>query len=239
MKKYLILLLVSICAVSCFKSSYSESRSLVANFEYGQSTKFAEDSTYFDPKGVAFGWDYLIFFYGVNTETSAFGGGFKLSRQKGMLGKDTEGLDLTWRSHTNVAGNTYLVYSLGDAMPDSDVEFIAKSIGTCSAQMCYVANTAKVAKEIENTFERGDKMVLKAKGFLNNLETGSAEIALADFTQNDKLGQPKDSIVSIWTPFDLSALGSFDKIKFSVESTKNVTYAFCMDEFRANVSIQY
>lgn len=239
MKKYLVLLLVSICAVSCFKSTYSESRSIVAHFEYGPNVDFADDSTYFSPEGSGFIWDYLMFAYGVDTQTSEFDGGFKLSRQKGMLGKDTDGMDLTWRSHTNVAGNTYLVYSSGNSMPDADVAFIGKAYGTCSAQMCYVANTAKVAKEIQNTFERGDKLTLIAKGFLNNQETGTAEIALADFTQNDKDGQPKDSIVSTWTKFDLAKLGSYDKIKFSFESTKYVTRAFCMDEFRSNVSIEY
>lgn len=239
MRKCLILLLVSVVVVSCFKSTYSESRNVCANFEYGQNSSFASDSTYFSAEGVGFGWDYLIFCYGVNPETKNFGGGFKLSRQNGLLDKEVEGLDLTWRSYTDVVGNTYLVYLEGDSMQDSDVEFLSKTYGTCTAQSCFVANTAAVAKEIKAKFQRGDKLTLVAKGFLKELETGRVEMNLADFTQNDKDGHPKDSIVSRWTMFDLAPLGEFDKIKFSVESTKSVTCSFCLDELRANVSIEY
>lgn len=239
MKKYLILLLVSIFAVSCFKSSYSESSMIEANFEFGPNA-MGKDSTYFSPDGAGVVWSHLAFCYAVDSQTSKFSGGFMVSRYMGMLGKDTEGMDLTWRVHAPKMNNTYLVYQRGDIMPKTDVQFLSSTYGTCALKLCFVANTAKVAKEVESLFERGDKLTLKAKGFLADQETGSAEIDLADFTMVDKAGQPKDSIVSTWTKFDLTPLGSVDKVKFELESTKPaVTRAFCMDSFVANVSIEY
>ena len=102
-----------------------------------------------------------------------------------------------------------------------------------------MTNTAKVAEEIAAKFERNDKMVLKATGYKDGKQTGTAEIALADYTQNDKSGQPKDSIVSTWTTFDLSRLQAVDIVKFEIEnpSGKNIPKYFCIDNVVADIAL--
>ena len=93
---------------------------------------------------------------------------------------------------------------------------------------------------MKEKFERGDKLTLKATGYLDKKETGSAEIALADYTQNDKSGVPKDSIVSVWTTFDLTKLGTVDEVKFEMQSgDKEISKYFCLDDFLATISLEY
>jgi hypothetical protein len=106
-------------------------------------------------------------------------------------------------------------------------------------KLCQVTNTTKVAEEIAATFQRGDKLTLVATGYKGGQMTGKAEINLADYTQNDKSGQPKDSIVSKWTNFDLGALASIDKINFALVSTKSVSQYFCLDNVIADIAIEY
>jgi hypothetical protein len=132
-----------------------------------------------------------------------------------------------------------MVNYLSSQRPTHDIEFMAPSSGTCTMRMCQVTNTVKVAQEIASTFQRGDKLTLVATGYKGGQMTGKAEINLADYTQNDKSGQPKDSIVSKWTNFDLGALASIDKINFALVSTKSVSQYFCLDNVIADIAIEY
>jgi hypothetical protein len=57
---------------------------------------------------------------------------------------------------------------------------------------------------------------------------------LAEFTEK------KDSIVSVWTPFELKKLGSVQYVDFEVISTDpGVPTCFCMDSMVAEVEIKY
>lgn len=237
---------------SCFNSTYSESYTLIASFEYGKQVELRPDSTYFATTGYAIGYNYLAFCHNVDPQTKAFKGGFRLSALEGLIKpektEEVEGeqtaaektaLDMTWRAHSVPGANMYMVYYMSQDRPEYDVEFLIPTSGTCIMKSCYVTNTAKVAADIASTFERGDKLVLKATGYKNGKETGTAEMALADYTQNDKSGQPKDSIVSAWTMFDLSKLQLVDKVKFELEnmSTKNVQKYFCIDNVVADITL--
>ena len=132
-----------------------------------------------------------------------------------------------------------MVNYLSAQRPSYDIEFMAPSTGTCIMKVCQVTNTVKVAQEIASKFQRNDKLTLIATGYKDGQMTGSAQIDLADYTQNDKSGQPKDSIVSKWTNFDLSALKSVDKINFALVSTKSVSQYFCLDNVVADIAIEY
>ena len=92
----------------------------------------------------------------------------------------------------------------------------------------------EVTDSIKANFQLGDKMTLKAVGYLDDVETGSAEFTLAEYTAQ------KDSIVSTWTQFDLSKLGSVDKVELEVMSTReNVPTNVCIDDVVSNVSVSY
>ena len=244
---------VSALAISsCFDSTYSESYTLIASFEYGKQVTLRPDSTYFSTTGYAIGFNYLAFCHNVDPQTREYKGGFRLSALEGQIKpiKEDEGdgtqaaaeqpaLDMTWRAHSVPGANMYMVYYMSQERPDSDIEFLMPTRGTCVLKSCHVTNTAKVAEEIAAKFERNDKMVLKATGYKDGKQTGTAEIALADYTQNDKSGQPKDSIVSTWTTFDLSRLQAVDIVKFEIEnpSGKNIPKYFCIDNVVADIAL--
>ena len=244
---------------SCLDSNYSQSYSLIANFEYGNSVKFRADSTYYAEGAYAIGYNYLAFCHTLDQTTQEFQGGFRLSALEGQIrpskvedenseqttpseslsGEEVVLLGNTWRVHAAPAVNTYMVYHMNAYRPEYDIAFLVPTNGTCLIKSCQVANTAAVAEEIAEKFERGDRLVLKATGYKDGKETKTVEINLADYTQNDKAGQPKDSIVSRWTTFDLSSLQLVDKVKFEMESTKNVQQYFCMDNMEADITLEY
>ena len=244
---------------SCLDSNYSQSYSLIANFEYGNSVKFRADSTYYAEGAYAIGYNYFAFCHTLDQTTQEYQGGFRLSALEGQIrpvkvedesseqttpseslsGEEVVLLGNTWRVHAAPAVNTYVVYHMNAYRPEYDIAFLVPTNGTCLIKSCQVANTAAVAEEIAEKFERGDRLVLKATGYKDGKETKTVEINLADYTQNDKTGQPKDSIVSRWTTLDLSSLQLVDKVKFEMESTKNVQQYFCMDNMEADITLEY
>lgn len=243
MRRFFILLIAALAAVSCFKGTYSESYKLFANFEYGSRVDFRKDSTYYDKNAMGLGWNYdLVFYYKVDETDQDFMGGFRLSSLEGQIrpsGAPSE-LDMTWRVHAPVEKNTYMVYHMSGDEPEYAIGYLNPTYGKCTPTTCLVANTGKVAEEIAAKFERGDRMTLTATGYLGGTVTGSAEIALADYTLYDKVGAQKDSIVSKWTSFDLSKLGQVDMVKFdiAVPEGKNVSKYFCLDGLTADIVVE-
>lgn len=250
--KFMGLAVSAFALSSCFSSTYSENYTLVASFEYGKQVTLRPDSTYFATNGYAIGYNYLAFCHNVDSQTKEFKGGFRLSALEGQIRPvqneedddaqtvaEQPALDMTWRAHSVPGANMYMVYYMSQNKPEYDVEFLIPTTGTCVMKACQVTNTAKVAENIAAKFERGDKLLLKAVGYKDGKETGTAEMELADYTQNDKSGQPKDSIVSAWTTFDLSKLQVVDKIKFELEnlSGKSIPMYFCVDNVVADIAL--
>ena len=254
MKKVLNHLLVvffaALSVVSCLPDSeYSQSAVVTADFEYLFVDFDADSLFYKSEKGSGIGWGSLGFMHKVDTVNWVFEGGLLLSRQKGTLYEPTDTLALDKiesevyakdRYRVNAAkdainNNSYLVYYQNpdsSKMPEHDVVFLVQEDGSAQARYCFVNNTGYVAYKVAQTFEPGDRLTLKATGYLNGVKIGDTSMLLADFSAQ------KDSIVSTWTAFDLSKLGSFDAIDFDVESTKEgVPGYFCMDDFTAYVTI--
>ena len=249
MKKIIVTILAAMSLISCLKDGeYSQVYPVYASFEYSK-VDFDADSLYYKSEfGNGIGWEFLGFYHNVDTVTWNFHGGMLLSRQTGAFysPKDTVAMAKSdslvfaqdrFRVHSanGKYDNTYMVYyGNPDAsmMPPHDVEFLAAKYGTCQAYQCFVNNTGYVAYKVAQTFEKGDRLTLKATGYLNGAKTGEASIDLADFSTQ------KDSIVSTWTAFDLTKLGLFDFVDFDVVSSKKEVPAyFCMDYFVASVSI--
>lgn len=244
MKKIIVLIIGVVSVLSCMKNSgYSTSYDLVAGFSY-ENLKYKSDSTYYggvDDIGLTY--NYLLFSHKISMEGD-FVGGFRLSCLEGLIRENGEtsptDLDMTWRVHSAPLTNSYMVFYNSGNMPDSHLYFYNSANGKCTLKRCFICNTAKVAAEIKTKFERGDKYTLKATGYLEKKVTGSAEIALADYTMVDKNGAPKDSIVSNWTMFDLSALGTVDEVRFEMTcNTKQLSNYFCLDNFMASISLEY
>ena len=108
------------------------------------------------------------------------------------------------------------------------------SYGTCGILGFYVNNTAEVVDSVKANFVDGDRLTLKAVGYLNGAKTGEAQINLAEYTTQ------KDSIIVNWTPFDLYKLGQVQYVEFEMISTKeNVPTSFCMDDMLASIVLEY
>lgn len=249
MKKVLILILLGLSMISCLTSGeFSKTYPVYASFEYS-NPKFDKDSLYYKSElGNGIGWEYFAFYHNVDTVSWTFHGGVLLSSQEGHLYSPADTVAMAksdslvfaqdrYRVHLakDLYENSYLVYygnPDSSLMPAHDVEFLASKSGTSRAYQCYVNNTGYVAYKVAQTFEPGDKLTLKATGYLKGVKTGEASIDLADFSAK------KDSIVSTWTAFDLTKLELFDVIDFEVVSTKKEVPAyFCMDYFVASVTI--
>lgn len=259
MKKIFFVLIGAWMVASCLpESEYSSTDPVYADFEYSGITydeTFGTDSVYFESNlGYGFGWDYLAFRHKVDTLVAGnwtFEGGTLLSYLKSDIFDPTDSLSmaqgdsLAWVEgayRANVQSvtpyiNTYAVY-YGNPdvamMPEHDVEFMAREYGTCQMGVCYVSNTRYVAYKVAQTFQDGDRLTLTAKGYYKGAKTSEVSFTLADFSAQ------KDSIVSAWTPFDLSGLGNVEYVDFEVLSTKeDVPAYFCMDNISASVTISY
>lgn len=237
MKRIMILFVSLIALASCMMDTTTQqSYTLVATFEY--SVDFGEDSLYFDTKyGQGIGWDDLAFLHKLDEDRTEFTGGFLLSQLKST--EDTA-LDSTWRvvqGRGYGSSETYLVYHSNQdksMMPEHDALFITKDYGTCAPSGCYVNNTALVASKVRSTFEIGDRLVLKAVGYVGEKKTGETEILLADYSAQ------QDSVMTAWTPFELNKLGTVETIDFELISTRpEVPLYVCIDNFVASVALEY
>lgn len=255
MKKISIFITLAVLMVSCLPDGeYTRTYPVEATFEYSIDYKqeFGQDSLFFnDSHGYGFGWDYLTFRHNVDTVGKVFKGGMLLSYLSGRTFDPADSLSMAQGDSAAFANDafrlnspsmfwnskTYAVYYADpdeSMMPEHDVEFMATEIGTCTMGLCYINNTRYVAYKVAQHFEDGDRLTLRATGYLKGTKTGENSIALADYSVQ------KDSIVSRWTMFDLSNLGEVDKVDFEVLSTKEEVPAyFCMDNFTASVTINY
>ena len=251
MKKILFAIFAGLTLVSCLPDAeYSQTFPVYASFEYSKVDYDADTLFYKSNFGYGLGWDYIGFLHKVDTVDWSFDGGMLLSAKKGTLYNPADTVAMAKSDSLVFAQDRFRVNSVRDAinnnaylvyygnpdssmMPAHDIEFLADEYGTCQVYQCYVNNTSYVAYKVAQHFETGDRLTLKATGYLRGAKTGEASITLADFSTQ------KDSIVSTWTQFDISKLGVIDFIDFNVESTKKEVPAyFCMDYFTASITIE-
>lgn len=241
MKRLFLILSVMIMASSCFDDGVSTMKyTLIANFDNG-GYNFNSDSTFVNNLGVGFNHDLLGFYHQMDADNIWFDGGFMLSRFNTPKSGNTEGLRNTHRAYLSkgneLNGNVYAVFCQNPdegLMPKHDIKFLAIEDGTCQMLGCYVANTVEVADAVRANFKEGDKLTLKATGYLFGTKTGEAQIDLAEYTAQ------KDSIVSKWTAFELNKLGSVEYVDFEIISTnESIPGYVCIDSVVATVNVTY
>lgn len=240
--KILIFAAVAASLVSCLGESHMEFVvPSEATFEVAQ-TILGSDSLYFETVP---GWDYLGFSNVVDTvktvagsDSIIFKGGFAISCLRGADSlKVVENPVNPFRVTGVNERNGYLVWRYTDDMPEHDVFFTATNYGKSTIGSCLVNNTEAVRRAIlsEGGFVAGNYLELKATGYLaNGTKTGEATIDLAEFAK-------KDSVVTTWTTFDLSALAQIDFIDFELSTNRPdlPLDSFCMDDFISSTYIRY
>lgn len=248
MKRILLFFAMAFSLVSCLNSNFSSVYNVTYTFEYTTNSvyekEFSQDSiAVIADDGIGFSWLETSLTFGQKASSKQFLGGFVMSylqgEEKGALAKDENSND-RFRVYAPSGcdkSRTYTVFydnKIDSMMPSEDIAFTYKSIGTCVMSDCYVNNTTLVARKIKEHFQEGDKLVLKATGYLKNSPTGSSSIVLAEKTA------AKDSIMYTWSRFDLVPLGSVDRIDFTIESTnENVPTYACIDNVKASFELVY
>lgn len=240
MKHLFALVSALLLLTSCFKDIKSEQKyTVMASFDYKDAT-FNSDSLMFTTNETGgFAWNDLAFFHKLNDDDTRLEGGFALSKMHGRTSA-VSGVPVNqYRLYCVGAekDNIYTVFKQNEfpsLMPKAHIAFLNSMYGTCNPVGMFIANSEKVVEQVKETFEDGDSLTVRAKGFLKDQPTGQVKINLAKFSAS------KDSIVSTWTPFELSKLGNIDRIDFEVLSTKEgIDKIFCMDNFIANVHLVY
>lgn len=243
-RKILLLSAVIVSAVSCLNNSKFESSGTVwASFEFvgAGNDLFGSDSLYFDTVNKqGFVWDCLAFYHSVS-EDDKFQGGFLVSQLYKTEAETDSLANNEYRVNCaapKIGSNTYAVFVQNPdptKMPARDITFMLKEYGSCSMQSCFVNNTVAVTEAVNQKFEVGDKLRLKAKGWKDEKLVGEAEIILAEKDSD------KDSIICKWTSFDLSKLADVDKVDFEIVAPagKDIPAAVCIDDMMASVSLSY
>lgn len=221
-----------------YSAEYYENVSFEYSYDYKDYPElFGEDSTYFDVKGgIGIGWGDLGFFHKV--ENNEFKGGFILSYLKpagdGTKERPQDYVVSPYRAMgsfypTNRTYSIYINNKDNAMMPEHDFKFYSVKYGTCTMSHCWVNNTEEVFDAVKKNFKPGDELRLKAIGYLNGAQTGTAEIKMA-----------ADTAIYNWTKFNLAPLGSVEDIDFEVTCTNsNVPLNFCLDELVAKIKVEY
>ena len=247
MKKLLGIITSAILVASCLGSAgYEMDYALYATFAYTDSdfvgVKSKPDSLIYDTDyRLGFTWEYVAFYHKVEEYSNEFRGGFLASCLKVPTSSDVSGLSYNeYRANAvNPSSNVdkYAVFVQTYDMPQKNLAFIpassASNQSTCSLSSVYVTNSVAVEQAVRSSFVDGDKLVLKATGYLGTERTGSVEISLADYTPQ------KDSVITSWTKFDLSTLGSVDNVMFEISTPagKYVPTTVCMDNLSAQIKL--
>ena len=254
-KGILLMAALSAVAVSCLKGgSYESSYTACLTFEefdesYMDEDIYGEDGAFFENPFIMGDLGFNVILNDPKTDYSGFaisvaspGGDYKGSPFEVNYDEEQSG------SGTTAGSNVFTVFHHDPEITMENfhhILFIRYGNGTCSPLSCLVNNTKMVADSIASYNSRHEQplgVILTATGYADGSQTGSAEIMLAGARENTASEtSPRDTIVSTWTPLDLSPLGSVEYIDFTLsfsdpEQTSVAEY-FCMDDFSANVHI--
>ena len=244
MKKIFILFAAVMCAVSCFKGTFSEfSGNAGSNFEFQGDADYKKDSVYF--KTDFFSGNYLIY-RGARTEASGsdpveFKGGFAVSMKRDSslnLSASPFSMFVSKETCDRMHSQTCAIFLDSPEKPERQFEFELSSIGTCSPVYCLVNNTQLVASYILSDdspckFGEGDYLKLTVTGYLNGKKTGEKEWYLADFRS------PADSVTTTWKMMSLSKRGNVDSMDFSLESSREeLPRYFCLDNLLTSIYVR-
>lgn len=249
MRRFFILALLSVFAVSCFKGTYYETSYTGADtFEYDVDNGEFPDSVYFKSASFLGGSSTNLQYHTSYTESSdSFDGGFAVSFKRDsslVIAEDNRYPNLTAypKSSLYTAGGAassegFVVFYDSARKPEHGITFTRSSVGTCSPVYCMIANTQPVVKYFKEegspAKDNGDYLKLTVTGYLHGTKTGEAEYYLADFRAS------ADSVNVAWKTLSLSKLGSVDAVDFSLEaSNDDIPRYFCLDNFVASIYIK-
>jgi len=104
-----------------------------------------------------------------------------------------------------------------------------------------VNNTAQMVNAVRygtglegGPFHDGDYVTFTVTGFRSGNATGSASINLADYETY------RDSVVTLWSPLDVSGLSDVDELSFSITSSRDdIPRYVCLDDMLFKFDISF
>ena len=245
-------------ATSCLKGSYEVTDYIISDFDALDRHYIVElDSVYnilpFIDRGYI-GYNNRHRDYDPSTDPSDasvtvreygyFTGGFSLSMKCDSLVKEGH----VTRSEYCVADSTghrfsavFAVYYQNPdpaQMPDHDIVFVSSVFGSCTPSVCFVQNTNATVNLVRYgdadipPFAQGDYIKLQAVGILDGKTSAPAEMYLANYDGNGL------SVVKKWTEFNLSPVGDFDYLDFTLSSNRtDIPLFFCLDDLNCRIQL--
>lgn len=244
----------ALVAVSCmnngsFKSSYND----YFPFESDYLSNYTSDSLYFKGDFIQSSAGQTLIFHGKRAvedieDVADFKGGFMLSLLRDTLVEEGHLAKGIYRStYATVADTTGADNSKGFAifrynpgnMPEHCVTFPHTAYGSCRPQLVSVCNTNLVANAVKygygscRAFQPGDYMKLVITSVLNGYPSANVEIMLAEYTDSGL------NMIDSWKRFDLTKLGDFDYLEFSILSNvDDVPLYCCIDGMVVSVDLE-
>lgn len=245
--KIMIAATAAILVFSCGKiKNYKGDDQIAATFAYSRDVMpdyFYTDSVYVDGE---FAYSEILVFCNNATDLTPWSGGCGLS-----IGADTTVLTnviypyRVWGVRSVQGDNIYAFWHDAEnesLMPEHDFItdiYFGDDDSYIIPQFVYVKNTQQVVNEVRyglnigTPFQEGDYITLSFKGFFRDKGTGTVSVNLADFKTY------RDSVMTVWTPIDLTSLGKVDAIDFEITSNRPVSKDFCFDNLVVNTHIEY
>ena len=247
-KRFIAIAAIAFACVSCFKKGLGYESNFTANIGFEEFSEswdnnewngefYGDDDAYFES---SFYTNTIEFICEYNKNIVDYSG-FGLSRVFISKGAEYD-KRLAANSEKGLTGDVFaLFHNNPDIEADKHIAFTMPQNGTCTPVYCLVNNTKLVADmvaEYNSEHETPIEVKLTATGYNGDTKTGSAEILLAGPAEK---GEAKDSIVSTWTQFDLSKLGTIEYIRFDMsfsdESQTSIPEYFCLDNFFSKIYI--
>ena len=235
-------------AISCLSSSKNRNyysfkldtsfENIGVQFDVTDSTVFAE---LFVPDGAPIGY-----FGKVSQDNGAFLGGFALCRGVDPVVENVHPVKtmLHCIAHPYYQEEkTFAVFRDGEEMPEyhiamslsNDESYVAPQSVLLNNTNAFV-NQVRCGKGLDNStmFQEGDWAAVTFTGFLKDAKTGEASLRMADFDAF------RDSVVTTWTPLDLSPLGKVDRIEIALTSSRPGALKYvCLDHFYYDLHIEF
>lgn len=237
-------IICALAASSCIKGTYHSSFTAYCTFEAADTSAQNNFINGVFKANDFYMGDGSLAFCGKRTDDGEFRGGMMVGIRKDCKvekGYVPQSL-YTVVDSTGGAGKSIgfgIFMDSKTAMPDHEVVFTYRAMGTCSLADLYVNNTTYVANAVKfgfsgiPAFSQGDYLTLKITGYLNDSATGTATLDLAKYDGNGL------NLVTKWTKIDVSKIGMFDYLDFSLETNRyDLPLYCCIDNLIASVSIE-
>ena len=244
--KYIILIAAAMLAVaSCLNDDKHRNKytfPIDNNFEYTNLTFDPVDSVCFQDIFVTGGF---IGFYG-KMDGDEFKGGICLSRgvdpmleEGGHTAKTPYHCIMKPESQED---ETFAVFHQGSAMPEKIIETVVPNDeSTTEPTLVLINNTNGFVQAARygdglarGAFTDKDWAAVTFTGYLKGVKTGEASLRLADYETY------RDSVITTWTPLELTSLGNIDQIGITLTSTrKDMVKDFCFDHMVFKCYFEY